>query len=202
MNKNEIEQLTLKILYAEKVISPPVDAERIAEISYDLEIDVLKLKNTDDLASIDFNHKKIILNEIHEDKFNKNLGLRNFTIAHEMGHWFLHKNLPQENLFDEDTLGVKDYKIERQADYFATCLLMPEKFVRAEFKKLTNNKLLKIRFFLKSAVEIMAKKFCVSKQAMEIRLSNELKLIYIDKNRNFYLSEKEFLEESGQQKLF
>lgn len=206
MNKLEIEKLTKKILDAEKIFNPPVDVELIADISYDLEIDLRKLTLDNSLAAIDFKRKKIILNELYEKNFIQNVGLKNFTIAHELGHWFLHKNLPREkNLFGEDficTVKISDSQIERQANYFAACLLMPEKFVRADFEKFQNSRLLGNRRLLKFVVESMAYNYNVSKQAMTIRLANELKLIYIDNNKDYFFSKLEAMEESGQGKLF
>lgn len=54
-------------------------------------------------------------------------------------------------------------------------------------------------------VDSLAEKFCVSKKAMKIRLSQrELKLIYVDFNDySCYRSKEDFLEKkAGQIKLF
>jgi len=72
-----------------------------------------------------------------------------FTLAHELGHWFLHRHL----FVDEDgnpTLFVRDSQrdvigrsfsrrplIERQADEFAGCLLMPEWLLRPAWRLFT-----------------------------------------------------------------
>jgi hypothetical protein len=53
-------------------------------------------------------------------------GRTNFTIAHEFGHYVLHRKL--RNVFEcsqSDTLGGTKAKIEREADQFASFLLMP-----------------------------------------------------------------------------
>jgi Zn-dependent peptidase ImmA (M78 family) len=62
-----------------------------------------------------------------------------FTLAHEAGHWMLHRKFIQGASTDETAhfCRVRDAKkpIEWQADYFASCLLMPEKFVSASFQQ-------------------------------------------------------------------
>lgn len=53
-------------------------------------------------------------------------GRRNFTIAHEFGHYVLHRRLRESFRCSQgDTLGATGGDIERQADQFASFLLMP-----------------------------------------------------------------------------
>lgn len=53
-------------------------------------------------------------------------GRSNFTVAHEFGHYVLHRNNQQTFQCSQDaTLGVGNAKIEREADLFASYLLMP-----------------------------------------------------------------------------
>ena len=57
-----------------------------------------------------------------------NVGRKNFTIAHELGHYFLNHQLKSSMHIDtaiNEECSSKD-PIEYEADYFATCLLMPE----------------------------------------------------------------------------
>ena len=68
---------------------------------------------------------------------NKNInneGRKNFTISHELGHYFLNHPLKSGNLIDKvinEECSSKE-PMEYEADYFATCLLMPEeKLTRA-----------------------------------------------------------------------
>ena len=95
---------------------------------------------------------------------------QHFTIAHELGHYFLHKNeLSSENiLVDADTTldsnGIffrldhaETTKIETQANNFAATLIMPERLVQEVWEKLND-------------VEEAAKIFKVSLSAMSIRL--------------------------------
>ena len=80
----------------------------------------------------DFENDKIYLNR--EDSPKKQF----FTAAHEFGHWVLHRSLylakpkdyalmPRQRAFAN---GTTDNLKEKQADYFATCLLMPRLLVK------------------------------------------------------------------------
>ncbi len=70
-----------------------------------------------------------------------NEGRKNFTIAHELGHYFLNHHLrsdiPIDDVISEDCSN-KD-PIEYEADYFATYLLMPEEKITRAFKSMLYN---------------------------------------------------------------
>ena len=72
-----------------------------------------------------------------------NDGRKNFTIAHELGHYFLQHQLTInsfycfENEILEDNLHQDN--IENEANYFATCLLMPEEKITKAFKSMLYN---------------------------------------------------------------
>ena len=55
--------------------------------------------------------------------YKRSLGHQNFTLAHEIGHWFLHKGI---SLSDDDTLLHSSDSIEKEANDFAKELLYPE----------------------------------------------------------------------------
>src|SRR2546425_9526409 len=66
-----------------------------------------------------------------------------FTLAHELGHYFLNHSdyMASESLEERDLdveepreLGIKDLmRMEWQANYFASCLLLPTKSFAADF---------------------------------------------------------------------
>ena len=105
--------------------------------------------------------------------YNKNEHrVRNrFTIAHELGHYMLHK--------EKDLFVDKDFKImfrtipsndvneihEKEANEFAASILMPEDLLRREID------LLDLDYTDENAVKILAKKFDVSPISMSIRIS-------------------------------
>jgi len=62
---------------------------------------------------------------------------RRFTAAHEIGHYLLHED---EIMHRDRPLGgfhsqSKRPQIEREADYFAACFLMPEKLLTVHFER-------------------------------------------------------------------
>lgn len=72
-----------------------------------------------------------------------NDGRRNFTIAHELGHYALEHHLhsgilicSNDGIMEE---GSATLAIEREANHFATCLLMPEEKIRKAFKSMLYN---------------------------------------------------------------
>ena len=94
-----------------------------------------------------------------------------FTIAHELGHFRLHDSVPFH--MDDDFRRV-DFRAksnphvsaqdEIEANQFAAELLMPEDFLRADLDKKRGPS--------EPNVEALAKRYAVSRQAMEIRLRN------------------------------
>ena len=83
---------------------------------------------------------------------------RRFTIAHELGHYVLHKNLIGDGLLDDALYrsGLSNL-IESEANRFAADILMPKAMVRAAIAK-------------EDSIERLAEQFEVSPQAMAIRL--------------------------------
>ncbi len=106
--------------------------------------------------------------------YNKNEHrVRNrFTIAHELGHFILHK--------DKDLFVDKGFKVmfrgvssgdkynkqdEIEANEFAANLLMPENLLRSEIAKLD------LDFTDEESIKQLAKKFDVSTVAMSFRMA-------------------------------
>ena len=95
---------------------------------------------------------------------------QNFTLAHELGHYFLHQEIIQkedalidsEDILDSNTTlfrndVVSSSEIEKEANNFAASLLMPSDLVKKVWNAFKN-------------VEECAKLFQVSVVAMSIRL--------------------------------
>ena len=97
-----------------------------------------------------------------------------FTIAHELGHYFRHKNFFQTNTTLEEPSSSlhntfqKDRKHyteeertrEKEANEFAAELLMPEEIIRKKWHELNQS------------LSKMAKYFNVSEMAMAFRIEN------------------------------
>lgn len=103
------------------------------------------------------------------ESFNR----QRFTMAHELGHYFLGHNKP---VFVDDKVTVnhrendlakKHYDPkEADANAFAASLLMPEEFIEKDFEQITKG----INVFLDEHLMRLAEKYEVSKEAMKIRL--------------------------------
>ena len=118
----------------------PIPVERIAEkhLGYHIEITEDDIyKDAEILGGIIFDDKVIQINgsiENHDGRYS-------FTIAHELGHHCLHKELFQKLGIEPDAhtnmcreTGEKPLA-EQQADTFASYLLMPTKFVNKAYIK-------------------------------------------------------------------
>lgn len=120
-----------------------------------------------------------------------NIGRKNFTIAHELGHYFLEHQLKENKIFctNNDIIeeGLLNDPIEKEANYFASCLLMPEDKVRNAFlAMLIRSRKAKIKDFLLvkndftfgiwvGIREELTKRYGVSEAALRFRLQ-QLKL--------------------------
>lgn len=89
-----------------------------------------------------------------------------FTIAHELGHYFLHMKDSEAGKV-LTSFRMDSSPKETEANQFAAELLMPEDYVRAEYKKM----------FIPIS-DSLAQTFNVSKMAMQFRLKN-LGLAYV-----------------------
>ena len=62
--------------------------------------------------------------------------VRRFTAGHEIGHFLLHPHIGDRTLHRELALGIQTSHrsaVEKEADYFSACLLMPRNAVVKEF---------------------------------------------------------------------
>lgn len=86
-----------------------------------------------------------MITKISDDRFiilvsqNQSEERQRFTIAHELGHLFLHMGFPNKDWNPENKIFYRyGYsELEFQANEFAACLLMPEQ----EFAKIVNENL-------------------------------------------------------------
>ena len=76
---------------------------------------------------------------IHVNRNIDNTGRKNFTLAHELGHFALQHYLHtasfycNENDITEENKAISDQ--EKEANYFASCFLLPKERVRKKFIK-------------------------------------------------------------------
>jgi len=166
--------------------SVPVPIERIVEI--DLQISIVPIKgllvreSIDAFLSCDFTELYI-----DHDHYMGQTNRSRFTLAHEVGHYVLHRDVVAQITSIEQLRrfilgeGTGRAVYEIHADNFAGCLLMPRDQVRAEYdiqKKTVEDRFRSARLEIpdkSTLVSFMAneiaRKFDVSPKAAEIRLS-------------------------------
>ena len=165
MIHQEIENITESILNKLNIRSyKDIDVEKISTY---LNVDI-KSENLD----LDISGLFILKGEKAYIRFNKeeNETRQRFTIAHELGHFILHKN--SKPLFVEKSEKVMyrnldsstgEIKKEREANAFAASLLMPKKFILSEINAIPP---------YETIISYLSKRFKVSEQAMSFRLAN------------------------------
>lgn len=100
----------------------------------------------------------------NQDSMNR----KRFTIAHELGHYFLNHldNKGQYVDLHREATYIKSQE-EIEADEFAACLLMPETLIKEKFNILSI-----LKFDKDTIVDKLANSFFVSQSAMKYRLVN------------------------------
>ena len=182
------------------VVTPPIPIDEIVEIHLGLTLEFLdmqKLFGVPDVhGALWVNEKRVGIDHRLDPSENPPmLGRYNFTLAHEAGHWRLHRQLFQRNanqvsLFAEG-VARPEYicrssdtePIEYQANRFASCLLMPRDIVKQAWEewrgnlepiylpdlRAENTEGFSDELLMETAVRPFAALFQVSAEAMRIR---------------------------------
>lgn len=129
-------------------IETPID--EIVEFHLGLTFEMADLGYESILGQIDIEDKIIRINENLDTSIYPNReGRFNYTLAHEAGHWVLHRSYVEkeitESLFEEKKEKIilcrqqeQKARVEVQADMFASFLLMPARKVFDQFVEETN----------------------------------------------------------------
>lgn len=110
-----------------------------------------------------------------------------FTVAHELAHFFLHRDLPQKENFASlpefarwtENYGGRKYTIEQEANEFAGRLLVPENRLRLLFEEFAVEAERLVPNFMQSSTlrdkfaERVAPRFGVNAQVITIRLDRD-----------------------------
>ena len=94
--------------------------------------------------------------------YKRSYGHQNFTLGHELGHWFLHKGISISD--DDSTLGHSNDKIEQEANEFAGELLYPERLLVRDYSFAIQNGLFleENRKRLGQYIDKLCHKYCLS----------------------------------------
>ena len=159
------------LLKQHKVTVPPVPVDRIAKA---LGIQLRFSPLDDELSGMIYirNEVPIIgVNSLHHPNRQR------FTLAHECGHFILHKEEITKEvhvdkafpmLMRDSVSAVGINKMEMEANLFAAELLMPAALIRDEI----DSDLIDIDE--EAAIEAVARRFKVSQSAMRLQLGNLL----------------------------
>jgi Zn-dependent peptidase ImmA (M78 family) len=130
--------------------APPIDVEKVAQ-SVGLTVKWMR-------RGANFSGRLLKERMIIEVEAPTHLHRQRFTIGHELGHYVLGHSSAL-GVFDDRDISDPHSANERQANIFASEILMPEALVRTHWTKLKNN-------------QAMANLFVVSPEAMFYRLEN------------------------------
>lgn len=106
-------------------IAAPVEIEPILK-KYGIKLKEGEFDNVDYLGAYDRKAKTIYISK--SDPVNRQA----FTIAHELGHYFLHENKKNEIYYRTQAINISDEELkeEQEANWFAASLLMPEFLIK------------------------------------------------------------------------
>ena len=151
-----------QVLKENFINNPPIDVYEIAKNEgLDIEIKDFGDEFNNISGYIKPELRKIFVNS--RDSENR----KKFTIAHELGHWILHKEKLESEpekyavLYRIPLGRAQDDPIEQEANYFAANLLVPEEMLIARRDKKTEDEL--------------AREFHVSRDVIGYRLSDLMK---------------------------
>jgi Zn-dependent peptidase ImmA (M78 family) len=115
----------LEVYGSKTSIKPPINVTGILK-KYGLELKVGDFKDPEIVGAYDKSTKTIFIDG------NQPYTRRAFTIAHEFGHYMLHKDKDSEFFYRMDTFNIEKQNgsEEAEANIFAASLLMPEPIVR------------------------------------------------------------------------
>jgi Zn-dependent peptidase ImmA (M78 family) len=110
-----------------------------------------------------------------------------FTVAHELAHYFLHRDLPQKENFASlpdfarwnESYGGRKYPVEQEANEFAGRLLVPKTRLNAAFDEFAPDAEKLVPNFMQSGSlrdkfsEKVAPRFGVNSQVIAVRLDRD-----------------------------
>lgn len=117
-----------RVLQDNLVTSPPVNIFAVVR-NYGLEVTYADFGGHSDVAGfVDLEARHIVVNSLDPPSRQK------FTVAHELGHWIMHRQLLKENpdrgILLRLPLGMPDPDPrEKEANSFAANILVPDEFV-------------------------------------------------------------------------
>ena len=170
MNRKKIKLLVDSLLAQDNLRSIPVDINKIARLA-NANVEITALKDGLSGFAYQKNGTRFIGVSVDEGQERQR-----FTLAHELGHIFLHKNdalrydnglMMFRNLHSSDGTDIK----EIEANRFAAELLMPEEELRQDIAELPSIDFMSDSTLTQRYVKKLAEKYQVSPKAMSVRIT-------------------------------
>lgn len=153
----DLEDFASDILIQNDMYKIPVDLIKLAN-NFNIEVYQSELENKVS-GAIKYDKNQDVYTILLNEKDSENR--KRFTIAHELGHYFLHTEILKSDEILVDTLyrmkSDENRELEKEADYFAGALLM-------------NKKLLEKMHEQGYSISSLAQIFEVSESAMTVRM--------------------------------
>lgn len=135
--------------HTERPVKLPVPIELIIEDTYDLQVmwdQIDEPPDTKILGALLPQERRILLNERHQEMFQRWVGPERFTLAHELAHWVYDADDPNQLSLDLDDPPSERFCYSREsprlaenlrirevnANKLASHILLPEQLLRAE----------------------------------------------------------------------
>ncbi|MBS1985597.1 MAG: ImmA/IrrE family metallo-endopeptidase [Bdellovibrionales bacterium] len=162
-----IERVTNDLLSKHRLTSKlPIDIENLIE-TCGIKLVKQDFQNTISGAAVIEGSLKVISVNRSEAQVRQR-----FTAAHELGHILLHQgkevevSYPSATFYRDPKSSTGEHWKEIEANYFASCVLMPKVLLEREIAGLAENN----SSLNEEVIDQLSKKFKVSSQAMCIRL--------------------------------
>jgi Zn-dependent peptidase ImmA (M78 family) len=170
LSQEQVARYAQKILEEHGIEEPPIPVEELARL---VGAEVQRRPNGPDISGLlyrDDSNPDVVVIGVNLDEAPVR---QRFTIAHELGHLLMH---PGRQLWVDRSVRVNLREVgehgrggeEREANWFAADLLMPEHMVRTTAARLAQRR----QVTEDSLVLALADTFQVSRQAMGYRLLN------------------------------
>lgn len=164
VRKPYVRKMVKKVLAESKIKEPPVDLQQIIR-SHGLGYEEVEdfPDSVDALTVQDGKQVYIAVNARHH------IHRRRFSAAHELGHWFLHREEMHEDSITIDNPPSEGSEIgtkapaESEADLFAGELLVPLEMLRVHHQK---------------TIPELSKIFVVSEQVVSIAVTSHMGALY------------------------
>lgn len=159
MTKKEIEIKVEEVLSSCGISSVPVPIEEVAR----RENILLKRTGSNDFSGVLLRKSGVSFIALNSKESSVR---QRFTLAHELGHYFLH---PSKNTFIEFRDNKKNIvrgAKEVEANKFAAALLMPRKLIQQDIASFAATEI------SSEHITFLAKRYQVSEEAMTYRLMN------------------------------